>query len=560
MNHARAETVRRDSRSSLTPAFPDRRWWDSGWLWMALAIASTIPFWWPSVPPLVDVPGHLARYRVLLDFEKSASLQQYFSIHWTLIGNLGCDLLVLPLARILGVEPAGKLVVMAIPALSTWAIYVLSREVHGRVPATALFAVPFVYNFPFNYGFTNFALAMALSLLALALWLRITRSGRWWLRAAVFAPLSFMLWVAHAFGWAVLLLAAWSAELVRRRDSGQRLILAAISAGLDCLPLCLPAVLTLLWGQSDAGQDTGGFFMIGAKVYSFAATLRDRWLIWDSFGVAIAVVLVGAAMWERHFELSRKIAIPAAVLTVVFLAMPSNIFGSAYADMRLVPFVIIFAVLAIRFVDENHRLTQLLALLGLAFFGMRLGGTTLSYAMADREMAAQIRALDYLPQGARVLSLVGNTCGDEWKMPRHFHLGSLVIVRKLGFSNDQFRYPGPHLLHIDYPEAGAYEKDPSEVAYSRKCLARTRRSKQDSAYLRAKGVTNHTADQALREFPRQAFDYVWVLRAPNFDLAAPRAGLVPIWRSGDAVLYHIERSVNSDEPGRSANQRLLTAH
>jgi len=550
MNYARADVSSNGSSAALNPAPMDRGWWESGWFWLALAIVSTIPFWWPSIPPLVDVPGHLARYRVLLDIDKSESLQRYFSIHWTLIGNLGCDLLVLPLARILGVEPAAKLVVMAIPALSTWGICALSREVHGKVPATALFAVPFIYNFPFNYGFTNFALSMALSVLALALWLRIARSQRWWLRAAVFVPLSFMLWVAHAFGWAVLLLAAWSAELVRRRDLGQRLIWAAISAGLDCLPLCLPVILTLLWGQGDAGQDTGGFFMIGAKVYSFAATLRDRWLIWDSFGVAVAVVLVGAAIWEKHFELSRKLAIPAVVLTAAFLAMPSNILGSAYADMRLVPFVIIFAVLAIRFVDENHRLTRLLALFGLAFIGFRLGGTTLSYAIADREMRSQTRALDYLPQGARVLSLVGNTCGDEWKMPRHFHLASLVIVRKQGFSNDQFRYPGPHLLHIDYHQAGAYEKDPSEVAYSRKCLADMRRSAQGLAYFRSKGGTGHTANQALREFPRGAFDYVWVLRAPNFDIAVRRPGLVPIWSSGDAVLYQIEHNVNSAQAGQ----------
>ncbi|MFO3796683.1 MAG: S1C family serine protease, partial [Anaerolineales bacterium] len=36
----------------------------------------------------------------------------------------------------------------------------IAREVHGRIPPTALFALPLAYSYPFQFGFVNFALSI----------------------------------------------------------------------------------------------------------------------------------------------------------------------------------------------------------------------------------------------------------------------------------------------------------------------------------------------------------------------------------------------------------------
>ena len=41
------------------------------------------------------------------------SSQQYYDYHWAAIGNLGVDLLIIPLGKLLGLEPAVKLIVLA---------------------------------------------------------------------------------------------------------------------------------------------------------------------------------------------------------------------------------------------------------------------------------------------------------------------------------------------------------------------------------------------------------------------------------------------------------------
>src|SRR5499433_3315749 len=80
-------------------------WWESRWLLLALILGSTIPLLYPEIPPLVDLPGHMGRYRVELDVAHSGWLQLYYGFHWAAIGNLGVDALVKLLGPPLGLEP-----------------------------------------------------------------------------------------------------------------------------------------------------------------------------------------------------------------------------------------------------------------------------------------------------------------------------------------------------------------------------------------------------------------------------------------------------------------------
>src|SRR3954467_1672400 len=107
-----------EAGSMAERADPTRPWGETR-LCIALVVAATmLPLLYPPIPPLVDLFGHMGRYRVELDLHQSVWLQRYFNYHWAAIGNLGVDLLVLLLAPIVGLEPAVKLIVLAIPPLT----------------------------------------------------------------------------------------------------------------------------------------------------------------------------------------------------------------------------------------------------------------------------------------------------------------------------------------------------------------------------------------------------------------------------------------------------------
>ncbi|QIL03246.1 hypothetical protein G7078_01785 [Sphingomonas sinipercae] len=491
------------------------------WLIAVLVLLSAIPLLYPKVPPLVDLLGHMGRYRVQLDLAQSESLQRFYAFDWAAIGNLGVDLLVVPLGAVFGLELAVKLIVLAIPPLTVGGFLWVSREVHHRVPPSAFFALPLAYGYPFLFGFVNFALSMALAFLAFALWLNLGERGRWRLRAALFVPISVIVFFTHVYGWGALGLLCFSGEAVRQHDRGIGWVRAGAKAAAHAMALTLPIVIMLAWRSEAHGGMTAGFFAWKYKWEWLYSALRDRWQIWDLASLAMIGLVLLFALVSRKLQFSRMLAFSAIVLAASFVLLPRIIFGSAYADMRLVPYMLAVFVLAIRFKGPMHVPTgMLLAVCGLAFFGLRLASTTASLAIAADDQAAKLHALDHVPAGARVASLVGRGCMKSWDLARNSHLGAMVIVRRNGFSNDQWVMEGMNLLGLRYRGAGAFSSDPSEMVHPNHCGSRE---------------APRSINRALATIPRDGFDYVWLIDPLPFD---PRLahGLEPVWAGNNGSI------------------------
>jgi hypothetical protein len=499
-------------------------WWERRWCVAALALMAALPLLWPDIPPLVDLPGHMGRFRVELEISNSPLLQQWYSFRWQLIGNLGIDLLIFPVGKLLGVELGTKLIVMAIPVMTAAGFLWVAREVHGRVPPTAMFAIPFAYGHPFIFGFVNSSLSMAFAFLAFALWLRLARLDHLRLRAVIFVPLSMFIWVTHTYGWGTLGVMAFSAELVRQHDRGNNVVKAGFNAGVQCLSLAPPIILMLMWRSGGhVGGETGDWFNWGAKYIWLVTAFRDRWYWFDFGAVALAVMLIAKAVISKQLGFSRNLAASALFLLLVFILLPRIVFGSAYADMRLVPYLFAVAVIAIRLREgASRRFARNLAWLSLAFAVIRIGGNTISFWMFDRVYDRELQALDHIPKGARLVSFVGTVCRQPWKMSRIEHLPGIALVRNRAFSNEQWSMLGAQLLHTTYRPARGYAHDASQMVTETRCPHEMWRS----------------LNQSLKGFPRDAFDYVWLIRPPAYDPALTR-GLVPIWRNGSSVVYRV---------------------
>lgn len=504
------------------------RWWQTRRFVALAAFVAIVPLLHPQIPPLVDLPGHLGRYRVQLDLANTPQLAEWYDFHWQLIGNLGIDILIIPFARIFGLELALKLIVIAIPAMTVTGLLWIAREVHGRIPPTALFALVIAYSYPFHFGFINFALAMAIALNAFALWLRLARLGRIRLRAILFVPLSCALWLCHAFGWGMLGVLAFSAEMVRQHDAGHRWFNAWIRAGLGCAPLALPMVPMVLWrGGSHVDGDTGDWFNWRAKIMYLTMVLRDRWQWLDITSAVVLYMILFKGLRDPTIEYSRNLGLAALFLLAVFILLPRIVFGSAYADMRLAPFMLGIAAVALRprqGVPMRH--AAAVAAIGLAFFLVRVGATTASFWMYDASYDRELKALDHIPAGARVVSFVGTECSTSWFTTRLEHLPALGLVRKLAYTNDQWALAGAQLLTARYAPARGFAHDPSQIVTGRKCPGQEWRS----------------LNVSMARFPRDAFDYVWLIRPPAYDPSL-NVGLVELWRDGSSVLFRVDHKI-----------------
>lgn len=504
-------------------------WWNARpFLWL-LILAATIPLWLPDVPPLTDVMGHMGRYRVELADPASPLRTTYYDFRWALIANLGVDLLVVPLAPLFGLELAVKLIVMAIPAITVAGLLGVARALHGAVPPSALFALPLAYSFPFQWGFINYLLAMGLALNLWALWLRLGQAGRLRLRGLLFVPLGLMLAICHIFGWAVLALLAFAGEAQGRRDRGQGVFRAIWNGGWACLPLAPPIVMMAIWRSGDVAGGNADWFYWRAKWIYMLSALRNHDRELDTASIYLLWAMLAAGLVALGLRFNRTGAVATLLLLASYILLPRILLGSAYADMRLAPYVVAVGIVALSLTTPSRRVAAIVAVLGLAFYGVRLGATAVNFARIDELHRGQLRAIDHIKPNARVFWLVELRCLGNWDSSRMDHLGAMAIVRRGAFVNGQWTAAGAQLLSIKYAPAKGYAEDPTQILRPGRC--------------RQRGAKRYP--QALVTLPRDAFDYVWLVDMPRAKwVSVP--GLVPIWNGGErGLLYRVEGSATA---------------
>jgi hypothetical protein len=492
-----------------------------GWGLVLLVCAFAIPFVFSHVPPLIDLPGHLGRYRVQLDLGSSPNLHRWYDFHWRLVPNLGVDLLVQLLSPVLGLEPALKLVTAAIPPLTAAGFLWASEEVHEEIPPTAYFALPLAYSFAFQFGFLNFCLSMGMAFAAFALWLRLGKSRRTKLRMTLFVPLGALIWVAHLYGWAMLALLCFAAELFPDAAARKPWRAAIARAAMAVLPVMLPLLMTLVW-RSEGGGATDHWFSQNIAAGWLAGVLRDRWFAWDILSAAILLgVVVAALARPRDFRFDPRLAIGAAGLWLACILLPHRIFGSGYAAARLVPYALAVTILAIRPTAAcGARGLTVCAAIG--FCLLRLGAGSLSYALYGREIDRDLEALNAIPEGSAVVAFAESGC-DQWAKSRVAHLPSFATVRRDSFSNDQWQSAPGLLLSVTYTKAGDFKADPSGAVEDR----------EDCAPRPPRLATK------LPRVPWDAFDYLWLVDVPaRFWPNHPT--LKPVWRNHHSVLLRIQ--------------------
>jgi hypothetical protein len=508
---------------SAPAVVPPAGWWNSRWFLALLLLIALVPLVLPTVPPLTDLPEHMGRYRIMLADAADPLRRDYFTYEWAFIANLGVDLLVIPLTPIFGLEPAVKLIVMGIVALTVSGTFWIAHEAHGRVPPTAIFALPLAYSFPFLWGFVNFLLSMALALNAYALWLRLGRQERFRLRHSLFVPIGVLLTTAHIFGWAVLCLLALAAETVRARDAGNTILMSIWRGGWACLSLAPPLLLLVLWRSGDAKGANGDWFDWHAKYVYLLSSLRNTWMDVDLASVYLLAGLVVTGLAGLWLRMSRALGIATVLLIIAYVMLPRILLGSAYADMRLAPYLFLVGVAALTLRSASRWQAAAVATIATAFFVGRIALLTQSFAAQGRANEQQLQALNHVKPGSRVFVQVSLRCTAYWTTSRMDHLGAMAIVRRGAFANGQWTDAGAQLVRIKYAPAKGYAEDPTEILRPDRC-------RQSRAKRYPDGLNN---------LPRNAFDYAWVIDWPRARWNS-FPGLEPVWtgeRKG--ILYRV---------------------
>ena len=149
------------------------------------------------IPAMADYPNHLARMYLLVRDGTQAESPIY-RVVWTLSPNLALDLVVPRLARVVSVETATRMFLLASQILTVTGAVAIELAVKRRFELSGFLALMVLYSLPFAWGFLNFQFGLGIGLWGIAAWLALPERAPV-RRFAIHALVVVVLFASHLF-------------------------------------------------------------------------------------------------------------------------------------------------------------------------------------------------------------------------------------------------------------------------------------------------------------------------------------------------------------------------
>lgn len=267
--------------------------------------------------------------------------------------NAGIHLFAAFAGAIISPETAGKLYVAITPALLIFSVHRCLRIL--KLPIERIFVlIPICLGFCFSWGFSNFAMGSAIAWFVISLVLE-QRNEHSWFRLFFICVISMALSVVHVL--AMLGLAIVSASigleyLLRKRPPSLNDFFRILAIGLSLLPGCLYDLwVTRSHVAADASSyaQASPFFSpnpiykllyLGTFCGGLWGTYLDTALAW-----LLLITLIAAAFSAR--KNASLFALPWAVITLLYLAIPPVLGGTHQVYPRIASWLVVACILAI---------------------------------------------------------------------------------------------------------------------------------------------------------------------------------------------------------------------
>ena len=511
--------------------------------WLCLAaefLLLTVPLLVAPLPPLCDMPNHLARLYLLAYGAEDPVLSKIYLAEWHLLPNLAIDLIGPALMRVLPVMAVGRLLVGFTIAVLLAGTIVLHRAIFRRRSYWPLASGLIAYNGLVLLGFLNFGISLGLAMLSAAAVLSARRSWQRILLAALATPLIFLCHILGLIAFMAILAAkayAAPASAVAARGVQRwvtRLLPLAATVAVAILLLALTP-------HPHYEQAVDWLGVRGKAVALLVPFINYR----QPLDLASALLVLGAVCllaWRRALDLPTLTVVALALLTLGFAVAPFQIAGGSYLDSRIT-LTAAFVVVACVDLRPGHPMVARALGLGVALLMLvRLGVLADAWAGVQQDLPDFEALGGVLPAGARVLVTTVTVDEDRaryfrdqprWRelrglSPAFYHWAALWVVERHIFDPLTFDNPGQQPLAVAPAYQALITPGGLPLDYRDLIPGHSPESPAIAAYL---------------EGWNQKFDYVVVLsagRAGQLDQLA-QAPLTQIGKTDIAALYAVRR-------------------
>ena len=410
-------------------------------------IVALIPMMVTPVLPLIDFYNHLARFYVLAHIGSSSLLQKYYEAHWSLLPDIGVDVLGTPLLAFIPPLLAGKIIAAGICAVLYGGVLYLNRVVTGqRSLLIAVLLLPLLYSYIFNFGFANFLLGLGFAFWAAGWWLSHRDRPRFAVPVSCLVAVAIFFTHGLAFGLYGILVASLevglfiSAPVRRPLDLLRSLALVAVQAIIPLIffawwillrPHQVPVaeVAALASQPVGVGRPTGLVARILRRLVPILRVEEGPAYWFDIATFAIQALGIGFLVWRGRAAIVKAgWPLMAAAFLTVAIGAPI-LFGVAYITDRMPLFAVLclLGVLSVRpgnWTLANRAVGGVLV----ATVIVRLVAVAVSFHAYDARDREFRTLASMIPPGSLTTGIAVGSFLHETEIPRCEMYGPLLVA------------------------------------------------------------------------------------------------------------------------------------
>jgi hypothetical protein len=392
-----------------------------------LFVVAAYPLTLADVPPLQDLPNHLAATTVILHPDRYPEFvfNGFFKTNSVLFTWL------LLVGRAVGVNMAARLFVLLVLALGALAYprFVLSFGGRRQMIVAAFFQWPMVHHWFVSMGMLDFAMSVPLATLLLVL-LNGQRQSPTAKRSVLIALLAVLTWHAHVFPLLVVHLLV--VVHVVTRGNWHRVRQQAIALLGPLLPSSVLVTASLWVHFTEPVGAMTGYVSLGRTLppWELFYNLWAEWFYgftWLEIATLVPCLTMGLwALYRWRDDVPFFGPIAFAVLWAFYLFTPYVATNWFHVNSRFIPFL--WLAMIVRLPDRlPRRALGVLAVCG-ASYAVGMG---VDYRRLERDVSRFTAGMSAVPEGSNLLPLIFRSKGASENTRSLLHAWGFYVAQRL---------------------------------------------------------------------------------------------------------------------------------
>jgi hypothetical protein len=357
-----------------------------------------------AIPPLNDYPFHIARIDLLARLGQSSFVAAHYDMNTFLLPDVGMDVAMLGLAKLMPVALAGKVFLGLMLASILTGTAALHAALHRRASVWPMLAAFFLYNWIVLFGFLNYLLGVGLMLWGVAAWI-VLRERPVLVRSVAGAAVAIVLLFCHLEALGLFAVVTGGLELQAALARWRVSRVAAVGGlAIAAIPFVVALAVFLLVSPT-AGEAARAIVYQSYWGWKPLAVIRTPltaipWL--DILTLIPLAAMLALALWRRRIRLAAPMLLSLGLLVLTFIVMPESLFGSHFGDARLPVAILFVAIASTDIVAGTGRWWRVACLGALALLAVRSAAIAADWMRSDREIAPLVTALGTVPDGSTI--------------------------------------------------------------------------------------------------------------------------------------------------------------